>query len=356
MLPDFSKNITDTLAKRAGFVCSNPDCRVSTVGPNAEPHKYTTIGEAAHICGARSGSARYDGNMSDAARGEITNAIWLCTNCHTQIDKDAGKFPASLLFVWREDHERYVGTELGNASDRIRVDALSTELDQFKTYPPIVRRIVADKPIGWEYRLTAELLRHLSRPALRRLRDLNDGLYTRPAEIIEDNAAFPWIHARLAEMETLVSPLEKLLSLLTKSWGSPGQEGNIYEIHHVCILISQALDQISIYEERLNFAIVPDKYKSILNLLQNCLGSQAHKFETIPLELENALALIGTNHGGTKENPLVIEKIIVFELPDGWENRMKKELAKLEIREIKGFSWSSWFWVILAVCLIFYLV
>jgi len=56
MFPDFTKKTIDILTKRAAFICSNPDCRTSTVGPNTDPKKATVIGEAAHILGARPGS------------------------------------------------------------------------------------------------------------------------------------------------------------------------------------------------------------------------------------------------------------------------------------------------------------
>lgn len=39
MSPDFNQKTVDVLAKRAGYVCSNPDCRVSTVGPNSNEKK-----------------------------------------------------------------------------------------------------------------------------------------------------------------------------------------------------------------------------------------------------------------------------------------------------------------------------
>ncbi len=41
MRPDFSKATIDTLAKRAAFKCSNPDCRIATVGPNDNINKST---------------------------------------------------------------------------------------------------------------------------------------------------------------------------------------------------------------------------------------------------------------------------------------------------------------------------
>ncbi len=97
MPPDFNRKTVDTLARRAAFKCSNPGCRVSTVGPNSDLEKSTLIGEAAHIFGARPNSKRYRLNMTDAARAEITNSIWLCRNCHKLIDTDDQKYTSDIL-------------------------------------------------------------------------------------------------------------------------------------------------------------------------------------------------------------------------------------------------------------------
>lgn len=190
MIPDFPKKTVDTLAKRASFLCSNPACRKGTIGPNAVQDKATTIGEAAHIKGAREKAPRYDSEMTDAARGEITNGIWLCRNCHKLIDSDPLEFPTELLFAWREEHEAYVGENLGSASDRIRLAIHNEVLTQFEGYPAIVRRLAADKPDFWEYRITAELLRYLNKQHFRQLSDLSDGLYKLPKEQVFDEQAF----------------------------------------------------------------------------------------------------------------------------------------------------------------------
>ncbi|MCM2502045.1 hypothetical protein NDL68_29905, partial [Neorhizobium galegae] len=241
MVPDFSKATVETLSKRAAFMCSNPDCRVSTVGPHSEASKATVIGEAAHIFGARAASARYRQEMSDQVRGEITNGIWLCVNCHRLVDRDGDRFPPALLFAWREEHERYVTTALGTATDRIRFDVAKAELAPFAAYSPIVRRIVADKPKGWEWRLTAELMRFLNEPVFRRLDDLENGFYTRSLQPVSAGEAPTWLKSCLAEMSRLVTPLPKLIDRLNASWGPPGVPGDALEIDHCCRLIQDAL-------------------------------------------------------------------------------------------------------------------
>jgi hypothetical protein len=102
---NFTKPTIDILAKRVGFLCSNPNCRKHTIGPSQNPEKATLIGIAAHITAASPEGPRYNGELSEAERIHIDNGIWLCSNCATLIDKDETRFPVQLLKSWKEDAE-----------------------------------------------------------------------------------------------------------------------------------------------------------------------------------------------------------------------------------------------------------
>jgi len=106
--PDFTKKTKEILAKRAGQVCSNPDCRRATSGPHSEEDKSVTLGEAAHIKAAREGQARYDPNMTDEDRWDATNGIWLCRECARKIDLDETRYPVKLLIDWKKKHENWI--------------------------------------------------------------------------------------------------------------------------------------------------------------------------------------------------------------------------------------------------------
>ena len=106
--PDFSAKTADTLAKRAAQWCSKPSCENQTSGPHSEKRKAINLGEAAHIRGARPGSARYDPSMTDEQRADIFNGIWLCTGCAREIDKDEITYPVKLLLMWKGEHEQLV--------------------------------------------------------------------------------------------------------------------------------------------------------------------------------------------------------------------------------------------------------
>ena len=87
---------------RAGLRCCNPNCRRITVAFNGT--RITKIGEAAHIHAQNEGGPRYIPNY-DASN--IENGIWLCSSCHSLIDKieNVDVFSAILLKKWKSQSE-----------------------------------------------------------------------------------------------------------------------------------------------------------------------------------------------------------------------------------------------------------
>ena len=98
---DFSERIKTILCERVGGRCSNPNCRRETLGPHREGDKRLSMGEAAHILGASPKGARYDARMTKEERESINNGIWLCSACHTLIDKNPDEYPVEELLKWK---------------------------------------------------------------------------------------------------------------------------------------------------------------------------------------------------------------------------------------------------------------
>lgn len=333
MKPDFSKNTIRTVASRAAYLCSNPDCRKITVGPNSNPEKSTLVGEAAHIFGARRNSKRYKSSMTDATRSEITNAIWLCRNCHKLIDSDELRYSGELLFKWRELHERYVFSELSNETDKLLAEKNYSQLLEFETYPSIIKRIIIDRPVGWEWRLSSELMRYMNQPSFQKMRDLRDGLYTKPQQKVNDDEVIEWIQDRLSDYQQVVGPLSGLMNRLTTSWGAPGEEGDVKEIHHTIILINEFLQQIIIHEESIHFVRVSENYQNLVNMLKNLLSSQAEKLKTIPSFIDEAVELISEIDDlgiKPKDEVRIVKKSINFDAPENWTKNFNKELKRIQ--------------------------
>lgn len=123
---DFSEAVKRDVRDRAASRCSNPSCCAPTVGADSSTHEgVTTIGIAAHICAAAPGGPRYHLGQSASDRARITNAIWLCANCSTLIDKNSGRnFSVELLKKWKSVAERKSANALLFGGSRVRPDWL----------------------------------------------------------------------------------------------------------------------------------------------------------------------------------------------------------------------------------------
>ncbi|MCG8576919.1 MAG: hypothetical protein MI810_18705 [Flavobacteriales bacterium] len=120
MRDDFSNSTKETLAKRVGYKCSNPNCRKGTVGPRTEGNKTVNIGIAAHITAASEGGPRFNKDLSSAERKDISNGIWLCQNCAKLIDNDPSKYSVELIHKWKEISELSASLEIEAKSEDLK--------------------------------------------------------------------------------------------------------------------------------------------------------------------------------------------------------------------------------------------
>lgn len=107
---EFSPKTKEAIAKRAAFICSNPDCRSLTLGPSgSDPRKFIYTGRAAHITAASPSGPRYDPTLTPEERSSVENAIYLCPNCADMVDKNDGiDFSVELLRKWKSEHEKWI--------------------------------------------------------------------------------------------------------------------------------------------------------------------------------------------------------------------------------------------------------
>ncbi len=105
MREEFTIGVKEELAKRVGYLCSNPGCRQSTSGPQSTPSGIVNIGVAAHVIAASPGGPRYDDSLSTGERGSSGNGIWLCQTCAKLVDSDQSRYTVDKLREWKADAE-----------------------------------------------------------------------------------------------------------------------------------------------------------------------------------------------------------------------------------------------------------
>lgn len=132
MRDDFSKAIKQRLAERVAWLCSNPDCRVVTVGPHTDPTKRVNVGQACHIEAASEGGPRYNKEMQKAQRCSFDNGIWLCSIHAKEIDVDSDRFSVELLRKWKFTAEQYAQSKVGKARDEVSQDVFTENVNRHR--------------------------------------------------------------------------------------------------------------------------------------------------------------------------------------------------------------------------------
>lgn len=112
MRDEFSAATKELLARRVSFICSNPECRQATSGPQADPTGSVNIGVAAHISAASPGGPRYEIDLTPEQRTDSSNGIWLCQTCAKLIDSDPIRFSRIVLEGWKRAAERSAAVAL----------------------------------------------------------------------------------------------------------------------------------------------------------------------------------------------------------------------------------------------------
>jgi hypothetical protein len=324
--PDFSIRTRNLLAKRSGNMCSNPDCRKITSASSKNTNKAIDIGEAAHISGAKKGSARYDPTITDRSRALIVNAIWLCRACHKMIDDDPLRFTSSLIFRWRELHDDFTVELMQSKTESIRRELEILEFEAFDDFPPRVRRILIDKPSFWEGELTQELLKYLLSPLIREHADLARGAYVPDTRVVETGKEGAFIQRKLAEATRIIQTIGVIYTQdLVTSWGVSGVPGDADEILRACKLIKRAVRQMVDWEAELKGVFLEDEdYIEVFRVLEGAVAHQLVQVLGVNSLVSEVIDSVRKLKDGEKLN---IDHTMVFDLPEGFSDRFDAALA-----------------------------
>jgi len=98
---EFTEKTKLQIAKRAGWLCSDPSCRRSTIGSNSDGDGEINLGTAAHICAAAPEGPRHDRKMTPEQRRSPDNGLWMCRLHGTAVDAKDSKFTVEFLHEWK---------------------------------------------------------------------------------------------------------------------------------------------------------------------------------------------------------------------------------------------------------------
>jgi len=321
----FKQNVIATLARRSANQCANPDCGALTSGPSDDPHDSVNVGEAAHIYGANPGSARYESTMTSVDRSSISNAIWLCGNCHKLIDDDPSKYPSGLLFEWQRAHEHVIAEKVGKTSALIRKKFEDRHLEEFGRLSYLSERLILEKGDLWEHRLTAEVLRFEMEPVLHRWDALKRKLYTLPSTRVTSEDSLAWIRIKLKEIKAIAHSFGELINKeFSIAWGAPGVPGSDTAIVATARLYSEVCQSALKWEESIRFAFLDEIFEELQELLIGTAGRIIDEAAKLPAFLAET---VGTN---PPEGHFQLS--LVLDLSEGWKDKVDGALKRIAIQ------------------------
>lgn len=103
---EFTEKTKQQIARRAGWLCSDPSCRRPTIGSNSDGDGEINLGIAAHICAAAPGGPRYDPKMTSEQRKSPDNGILMCQLHGKAVDAKDSTFTIELLHEWKEKAQK----------------------------------------------------------------------------------------------------------------------------------------------------------------------------------------------------------------------------------------------------------
>lgn len=130
---NFTKKTIEILAKRVGYRCSNPNCRILTSGPGKKSSDTINIGVASHITAASQGGPRYDSSLTQDQRRSPENGIWLCQIHGKLVDDDSEKYTIDILKAWKRLSEEAACLEIENL-DKNYQKAIAEDIDVLRIF------------------------------------------------------------------------------------------------------------------------------------------------------------------------------------------------------------------------------
>jgi hypothetical protein len=278
---DFRQPTKLLLERRSGNTCSNPTCRHPTSGPDSSPDGVINLGEAAHIRGARSGSARYDATMTSTERSVITNGIWLCCTCAKLIDSDADSFTVDVLHVWKRKHEENRTAALG-LGIRFRLDN-ERLITLFRRESPASLQIALDKPEYWEHLLFIELARSKLRIVRESLDDLKDDVVVLPKQRLEVAELPRWVSTRTEELRTFIDVLRNIVEdRIAQSSGPDGRPSDPEVVLRAANLLAKACEGLLEWEREVARTIFPQAFDDLRRQMRGWTHGFFSEMEKIP--------------------------------------------------------------------------
>jgi len=180
-------------------------------------------------------------------------------------DRKQTKIYKGTIFIRHED--RTEGISRAELDELLKNRGIRKEFENETEY---AQHLIFDHPYGWEYLLTAELLKSKLLPIKRRFADLQRGLVYRRTAPIQEGAEFIyWMRSKCDDLANLAQMAAKIIiEEIPASWGLPGVAGEPLEIRHAVDALTSVCNELVEWEADTRYVIAPSPFQSLKEKMQ----------------------------------------------------------------------------------------
>ncbi len=162
---------------------------------------------------------------------------------------------------------------------------------EFAKETAFAQQLVLDKPRGWEYLLTAELLRSKMLLIKRRLSDIQSGSVYKRTTSMKGERFLNWAQAKCNDLSSLVTLVTNTLNRdIPASWGQPGVAGDPLEIKRAVEQLIHACDEMLKREMEIRFVSVPKQLARLKFTMEGWSAEFINQIDGIPERLNAPFA------------------------------------------------------------------
>jgi hypothetical protein len=161
-------------------------------------------------------------------------------------------------------------------------------LDPIASYAnesPEARRLARERPLYWEFLLTAELLKPKLTEVRRQFERQKMGLAHLPLRGISLTEFVDWIVIKMDDLVSLANALEGQLGVIQASWGPLGQPGDVQKIQQGVNEFVHLCDHLVEWEKDLHATTPPEEAQRVKNTMKGWTEVVLREMERLPDEL-----------------------------------------------------------------------
>lgn len=198
----------------------------------------------------------------------------------------------------------------------------------FENESKFSRKLAAEKPDYWEFHLASELLKTRMDKINKELYEIESGLGFRNSKSYKGTELTDFITNSMNDIIRILSIFKNLYQTeLIKSFGEPGEPGNVYEIKYCCDKIFTLCKELLNWEYNLISAAFPQAFVEIGQLMKGWAKDLILEIDRFPKLLDEAFSPENLATG----KPINIS--LTFEAPKNCE-RVNYLLDTIDVREI----------------------